>query len=85
MLDRLILKHLTKTGVIAYFVGQITLFAIWAFYLLGIKDYSMDEGRTPFYIGMIVILLGWSGVCLIFWKKPKEEHTQSENQEEKAS
>ena len=72
MLDALILRYLTKRGVIAYFAGQIIFFGLLAFYVFGIEDNSMDQGETPFFIGMVVIALVWAGVCLLLWKKPKE-------------
>jgi hypothetical protein len=72
MLDLLILKHLTKKGKIAYYVGQVVLFALWAFYLFGIAGYSIDQAESPFLVGMIVLAILWSGVCFIIWKKPKE-------------
>ncbi|MDN3666077.1 hypothetical protein ACFFU1_04890 [Algibacter miyuki] len=72
MLDALILKHLTKKGVIAYFVGQILLFGVLAFYIFGVKGSSMNEGEMPFIVGMVIIALIWAGICLLLWKKPKE-------------
>ena len=83
MLDALILRYLTKKGVIAYFAGQIILFGLLAFYIFGIKDNSMEQGETPFFIGMVIIALVWAGVCLLLWKKPKEnknlEATETES------
>ncbi len=74
MLDRLFLKYLTKKGKIAYFVGQLVLFAIWGFIVLGIMDFSLESGRSTFIGGAIVILLIWGGICLALWKeKPLEE------------
>jgi len=68
MLDRLFLKYLSKQGKVAYFVGQILLFALWAYILLVPMDYSMEDGKPLFVIGMIVILVVWGGVCLGFWR-----------------
>ncbi|OEK09523.1 hypothetical protein A8C32_12505 [Flavivirga aquatica] len=76
MLDRLFLKHLTKKGVIAYFVGQVIFMAILAYYLFGIAGYSIDrgdEGRDILFIGLIIIVLLWGGICLLLWKKPKTD------------
>lgn len=77
MLDKLFLKYLNKKGKIAYFVGQIILFALWAYYLLGIAGYSMEEGRANFFIGMVVILVLWGGVCLLLWKEKPDEKTEN--------
>jgi hypothetical protein len=84
MLDALVLKRLTKTGVIAYFVGQVVLFAIWGFYVFGIKDSSLDEGEMAFIIGMVIIALIWAGVCLMVWKKPKETEDSLNTKETKS-
>jgi len=65
MLDKLFLQFLSPKGKIAYWVGQITLFALWAFYLLGIAGYSLEDGRMLFFVGMIVILIVWGGICLL--------------------
>ncbi|WP_157821907.1 hypothetical protein [Tenacibaculum sp. Bg11-29] len=73
MLEALVLKYLTKKGVIAYFVGQVIFIAILAYYIFGILDYSLDRGRDMFFIGMVVIVLLWMGVCLLLWRKPKEK------------
>lgn len=73
MLDALILRYLTKKGKIAYFVGQVLLIAIYAFYIFGISGGSLDTDENIFFIGMITIVLLWAGVCLLIWKKPKEE------------
>ena len=73
MLDALILRYLTKKGKIAYFVGQIILIAIFAFYVFGISGASMNEGENLFFIGIITIVILWAGVCLLVWKKPKDE------------
>ena len=77
MLEKLLFKHLTKKGIIGYFVGTILLFALLAFIMFGIYDYSMNEGKTPFFTGMIVINLAWAGVCLLLWKKPKLEENKN--------
>ncbi len=74
MLEKLLFKHLTKKGIIAYFVGTIILFALLAYYILGIAGYSLEEGRTMFFVGIIILNLLWAGACLLFWKKPKEEN-----------
>ncbi|MEP0213948.1 MAG: hypothetical protein ABJD66_12070 [Cellulophaga sp.] len=81
MLERLLLKHLTKKGKIGYFVGVVVLFALLAVYLFGIEDYSMDRGRNPFFIGMIIINLSWAGVSYALWKKPKEEESTTTKEE----
>ncbi|WKB81226.1 hypothetical protein QYR09_15930 [Cellulophaga lytica] len=48
-----------------------------AVYLFGIADYSMDRGRNPFFIGMIIINLSWAGISYALWKKPKEEEIEN--------
>jgi hypothetical protein len=73
MLEALVLKYLTKKGVIAYFVGQVIFIAVLAYYIFGILDYSLDRGQDMFFIGMVVIVLLWMGVCLLLWRKPKEK------------
>ncbi|MFL0134416.1 hypothetical protein, partial [Tenacibaculum maritimum] len=73
MLERLLFKHLTKKGITAYFIGTLTLFAILAYYLLAIIGYSLEEGRTPFFIGIVILNILWAGICLVFWKKPTKE------------
>ena len=73
MLERLILRYLSKKGAIALFVGQIVFYAMLAFYILAIADYSLTEGKPIFFTGMIVIFLIWSAICLLFWRKPNEE------------
>lgn len=73
MLESFVLKYLTKKGVIAYFVGQVIFIAIFAYYIFGILDYSLDRGQDMFFVGMVVIVLLWMGVCLLLWRKPKEK------------
>jgi Kef-type K+ transport system membrane component KefB len=73
MLDHFILEYLTKKGKIAYYVGQVLLIAIWAYYLFGIVGYTIDEGETSLFIGLIIIVIVWAGVCLLFWKKSKDK------------
>jgi len=73
MLERLLFRHLTKKGKIGYFVGVLVLFALWAYYVLGIAGHSMEDGRSMFLGGIIVINIIWAGVCLLLWRLPKEE------------
>lgn len=73
MLDRLFLKYLTKKGKIAYFIGQLLMFALWSYYLLGIEGYSMDDARSMFIGGIIAILIVWGGVCLLLWRKTSND------------
>jgi len=73
MLERLLFRHLTKKGKIGYFVGVLVLFALWAYYVLGIAGHSMEDGRSMFLGGIIVINIVWAGVCLLLWRLPKEE------------
>ena len=79
MLDRFILKYLTKRGKIAYYVGQVILLAIWAYYLFGVVGYSIDEAEVSLFGGLIVIVVFWAGVCFLLWKKPKEDGKQEIN------
>lgn len=79
MLERLLFRHLTKKGKIGYFVGVLVLFALWAYYVLGIAGYSMEDGRSMFLGGIIVLNILWAGVCLLLWKLPKEENKELNN------
>ncbi|WP_439184147.1 hypothetical protein [Carboxylicivirga taeanensis] len=72
MLDRLFLKYLSKKGKIAYWVGQLLLDALWAFYLFAIAGLSMEEAESLLFIGIIVVLIAWGGVCILVWKKEQE-------------
>ncbi len=76
MLERLLFRHLTKKGKIGYFLGFLVLAGLWAYYVLGIAGRSMEEGRTMFLVGLIVLNLVWAGVCLLLWRIPKEEKKQ---------
>jgi hypothetical protein len=74
MLDRLFLSRLSKKGKIAYWVGQLLLIGIWALYLFGIADYSLEEeGRNMLFLGLIAIVIVWGIVCVIVWKKKDED------------
>lgn len=73
MLDRLLLKYLTKKGKIAYYVGQVVLIGLWALYLFGMAGYTMEEGETQLWIGVIAIVIVWAGICYLIWKKPDDE------------
>ncbi|WP_233899193.1 hypothetical protein [Tenacibaculum piscium] len=73
MLEVLLLKYLTKKGIIIYFIGQVIFIALFAYYIFGIQGYSIHSGENIFFIGMLIIILLWMGVCLLLWKKPKEE------------
>jgi len=78
MLDRLFLKHLSKKGKIAYWVGQILLAALWTFYIFGVADQSMDNGgETTLILGVLGIMVGWGFICLMVWKKPKENENET--------
>jgi len=82
MIDKLFLKHLSKKGKIAYWVGQILLDAIWAFYVFGVAGYSFETGgETMLIFGMLAILVGWGVVCLMLWKKPKESENKTLSKE----
>ena len=49
MLETLILKCLSKKGAIELLVGQIAFYAMLAFYILVIADYSLTEGKPVFF------------------------------------
>ena len=77
MLDAFILKKLTHTGKIAYWIIQLSLDALFIAYLFFVMDYDMDrlanDGYIVVLVGILVCLLISAGICLTFWRKPKEE------------
>ncbi len=73
MLDALFMKYLSKKGKGAYWIGQISGVILFSIYLFGIKDYSLDESRGVFILGIIGILVVWGLICLVVWPKSKEE------------
>ena len=80
MLDRLFLSKLTKKGVWAYWIIQLTLDIILGIVLFGVLNYTLDQdnaGRNLLIGGVIVSALISGSVCLLFWKKPKEEVSDS--------
>jgi len=78
MLDRLFLKHLSKKGKIAYWVGQIILDVLWALYVFKLAKYTFDDGGdTVLIIGMLVILVAWGGLCFVLWKKTDESENKT--------
>ncbi|SHI79113.1 hypothetical protein SAMN04488096_104291 [Mesonia phycicola] len=77
MIERLLLKHLTKKGKIAYFVGVILLLVLLGYFMLEVQNYSLDDDRITIVLAMIVVNLLWAGVCFLCWKKPKEEVLKS--------
>lgn len=83
MLEALLLKYLTKKGVLIYFVGQVILIAILAYYIFGILGHSFDSGEDMFFIGILIIVLLWMGICLLLWRKPKEEINLNHNSKKK--
>ena len=76
MLERILFKHLTKKGIIGYFVGTVLLFILWGYYVLGILDYSMDSGRNMFMFGALGLNIVWAGVCYLLWKKPDSDEQE---------
>jgi len=74
MLEALLLKYLTKKGIIIYFVGQVIFIATLAHYVFGILGYSLNKGQDIFFIGLLIIVLIWMGICLLFWRKPKDQN-----------
>lgn len=76
MLDKLILKYLTKQGKVFYWVGQIVLLLGLFYYLFEIENNSWnDDGELTFILYAIVIVLGWAGICLLFFRKKAEKPT----------
>ncbi len=73
MLDRLLLKYLTKKGKIAYFVGLIVLFLLTGYYILGIAGYSFDSGRDVFFYSILVVNIVWAAICYMIWRKKETE------------
>ncbi|WP_435315357.1 hypothetical protein [Cellulophaga fucicola] len=76
MLERLLLKHLTKKGKIAYFVGLVASIALVAFIILGVADYSLDSGKDVFFVSIVAVNLIWAGVCYFVWRKKEEENQE---------
>lgn len=75
MLDRLFLKKLTKKEIWAYWIIQLGLDVILGIVLFGMLNYTLDQdnpGRNILIIGVIISALISGGICLIFWRKPKE-------------
>ncbi|WP_456867183.1 hypothetical protein [Galbibacter sp. BG1] len=75
MLDRLFLKKLTKKGIWAYWIIQLVLDVVLGIVLFGVLNYTLDQdnlGRNILIVGVIISSLISGGICLIFWKKPKE-------------
>lgn len=77
MLEAIFLRYLTKKGKIIYFVGQILLLGLLAFYILGIAGYSMEEGKDLIFGGMVIIILIWASICYAFWRKTEGEEEES--------
>ncbi|CAM1358601.1 hypothetical protein [Tenacibaculum xiamenense] len=73
MIERLLLKHLTKTGKIAYFVGIIISFILVAYYIFEIMGKSLESGRDHFVIGIVTVNIIWAIICYFLWRKEKEE------------
>lgn len=72
MLERILLKHLTKKGKIAYFVGLVVSFALVAFYLFGIAGYTSKTGKELFFFSIVVVNIVWAGITYAIWKKEGE-------------
>lgn len=74
MLERLLLKHLTKKGQIAYFIGLILSFAIVAYCVLGVLNYTLETGRNLFISGILIVNIVWAGICYLIWRKKEEQN-----------
>ncbi len=74
MLEKLLLKHLTKKGKIAYFIGLIISFGLVAYYVLGIAGYTLKTGRDIFFYGIIIVNILWAIICYVIWKKKEEQN-----------
>lgn len=73
MLDRLFLSKLNSTGKKAYWIGQISLIAIWAFVVFAIMGMSLDDGgETVLILGILGLVVTWGVVCLVIWPISKE-------------
>lgn len=74
MLERLLLKHLTKKGGIAYFIGLVASFALVAYYVLDIAGYTLKTGRDIFFYGILIVNILWAGICYAVWRKKEEQN-----------
>lgn len=73
MLDRLFLSKLNSTGKKAYWIGQISLIAIWAFVVFAIMGMSLDDGgETVLILGILGLVVAWGVICLVIWPISKE-------------
>jgi hypothetical protein len=77
MLDQLFMKYLSKKGKISYWVGQISMVALFCIYFFGISENSLDESEGLFYAVIISILVGWGAVCLIVWPRSQDEEKEA--------
>jgi len=74
MLDKLFMKYLTRTGIKAYWIGQIVIDAIFLYYILGIAGFSVNNDNVRFVmlLGIFAIAVVWGGICLLFWRKKEK-------------
>ncbi len=73
MLDKLFLKYLSKKGKVSYWVGQISMVALFCLYFFGISNHSLDRSEGLFFFVIIAILVVWGGICLLIWPKSQDE------------
>lgn len=86
MLDRLFLSKLNSTGKKAYWIGQISLIAIWAFIVFGVMGMSLDNGgETVLILGLLALVVVWGIICLVIWPIGNEFEDDDEDEDELTS
>lgn len=81
MLDRLFLSKLNSTGKKAYWIGQISLIAIWAFIVFGVMGMSLDNGgETVLILGLLALVVVWGIICLVIWPIGNEFEDDDEDE-----
>lgn len=80
MIDRLFMKHLSKTGIKAYWIGQLLIDAVFIYYLFGIAGHSLndDSARMQLILGVLGVAVVWGTICLLIWKKTEGPASDSE-------
>ncbi|PIE84189.1 MAG: hypothetical protein CSA07_03020 [Bacteroidia bacterium] len=73
MLDRILLRHLTKKGRIIYFVGLLVVFAVIIFVDMRSAELQGHIRADRFLVKLIVGNIVWGGICYYAWRRPKEE------------
>ncbi len=72
ILDRIFLDRVSRTGRVAYGVGQIVLLGALIAFLLTSTDLSFDDDSFVwiFIGGAIPIIIVWGVVCIFVWPRP---------------